>query len=67
MWLNAAELLWPMKFGFSVPATAVRPVQEKVTNFTVLETGAYLYQGLPTTTNWWIDDLAVGKERVGCN
>jgi len=67
VWLNGTELLWPMKFVFSVPATTVRPVQEKVTNFTVLETGAYLYQGLPTTTNWWIDDLAVGKERVGCN
>jgi hypothetical protein len=50
-----------------VHAATVRPVQEKVTNFTVLDTGAYLYQGLPTATNWWIDDLAVCKQRVGFN
>jgi hypothetical protein len=67
MWLNGTELKWPAPFVFSVPATTTRPVQEKAQQFTVLETGVYLYQGLTTTTNWWIDDLAVGKQRIGCN
>src|SRR5260221_506090 len=67
MWLDGTELTWPAPFVFSDPATTKRPIQEKAQNFTVLETGAYLYQGLPTTTNWWIDDLAVGKQRIGCN
>ncbi|HEX3850279.1 MAG TPA: hypothetical protein VHW01_04895, partial [Polyangiaceae bacterium] len=44
-WLNGTELTWPMEFVFSVPATTVRPTQEKATNFSVLETGVYFYQG----------------------
>jgi hypothetical protein len=67
VWLEGTELTWPAPFVFSDPATTTRPTQEKARDFTVLETGAYLYQGLPTTTNWWIDDLAVGKQRIGCN
>jgi hypothetical protein len=65
-WLNGTELTWPMEFVFSDPATTVRPTQEKATNFTVLETGVYFYQGQPDTENLWLDDLAVGKERIGC-
>ncbi|HEY3667304.1 MAG TPA: hypothetical protein VGL19_14955 [Polyangiaceae bacterium] len=65
-WLNGTELTWPMEFVFSDPATTVRPTQEKAANFTVLETGVYFYQGQPDTENLWIDDLAVGKERIGC-
>lgn len=67
MWLDGVELTWPAPFVFSDPATTIRPAQEKAQSFTVLEVGAYLYQGLPTTTNWWIDDLGVGKERIGCD
>jgi hypothetical protein len=40
---------------------------EKAGNFTFLETGVYLYQGLTQATNWWIDDLAVGTGRIGCD
>jgi hypothetical protein len=49
------------------PTGATRPTHEKTQSFTVLETGIYLYQGLSTVTNWWIDDLAVGKQRIGCD
>ena len=67
MWLNGTELNWPAPFVFSVPATTVRPTQEKVTNFTVLETGVYMYQWLAEPgSDTWIDELAVGKERIGC-
>jgi len=66
LWLNGSELTWPMEYVFSDPATSTRPTQEKATNFTLLETGVYLYQGLPAATNTWLDDLAVGKERIGC-
>jgi len=67
MWLDGTELTWPMTFVFSDPPTTTRPVQEKAENFTVLETGAYLYQGLPVATSFWIDDLGVGPSRIGCN
>jgi hypothetical protein len=65
MWLDGVELAWPNTFIY--PTGAQRPFHEKATNFTVLETGIYLYQGLTTVTNWWIDDLAVGKQRIGCD
>jgi hypothetical protein len=32
-----------------------------------METGVYLYQGLSVPTDWWIDDLAIGKQRIGCD
>lgn len=66
MWINGSELTWPNEFTFSVPPTTVRPTQDKVTNFTVLETGMYLYQYLPEAADVWIDQLAVAKERIGC-
>jgi hypothetical protein len=67
LWLNGVELGWPAPFVFSDPATTTRPTQEKAQDFTLLEVGAYLYQGLAVATNWWIDDLAVGRQRIGCN
>jgi hypothetical protein len=67
VWLDGAELAWPQKSVFADPATTVRPTREKTESFTVLEAGAYLYQGLPTATDWWLDDLAVGKQRIGCD
>jgi hypothetical protein len=46
---------------------APKPTREKAQNFTMIETGVVMYQGLTQTTNWWIDDLAVGPKRIGCN
>jgi hypothetical protein len=65
MWIDGVELAWPNTFIY--PDGAKRPPHEKATSFTVIETGIYLYQGLSTVTNWWIDDLAVGKQRIGCD
>jgi hypothetical protein len=65
VFLNGVEISWPMMIVS--PTGAARPVHEKAQSFTVLETGIYLYQGLTTVTNWWIDDLAVGKQRIGCD
>ena len=64
IWINGSEQTWGMTFVY--PDGAAHPTQEKAANFTTLETGVYLYQGLPTATNTWIDELAVGKERIGC-
>jgi hypothetical protein len=65
VFLNGVEIAWPMMIV--APSGAARPVHEKAQDFTVLEAGVYLYQGLTTATNWWIDDLAVGKQRIGCD
>jgi hypothetical protein len=68
MWLDGTELNWPTKFAYSDQAqmNAVPPKRNKATNFTVVETGITMWQQMPTPNNWWIDDLAVGPERVGC-
>ena len=65
VFLNGVEIAWPMMIVS--PTGAARPAHEKAQDFTVLETGVYMYQGLTTATNWWIDDLAVGKQRIGCD
>jgi hypothetical protein len=65
LFVNGVEITWPMMIV--APTGAARPPHEKAKDFTVLETGIYLYQGLTTATNWWIDDLAVGKQRIGCD
>ena len=65
LWIDGVEITWPMMIV--APTGAARPVHEKAQSFTVLETGIYLYQGLTVATNWWIDDLAVGKQRIGCD
>ncbi|MDB5104409.1 MAG: hypothetical protein JWP91_2098 [Fibrobacteres bacterium] len=66
VWVDGTELAWPDTFVFSDPAGKPKPVMEKAQNFTMLETGVYLYQGLVQATNWWIDDLAVSSRRIGC-
>ncbi|WP_426751544.1 hypothetical protein [Myxococcus sp. Y35] len=66
VWLNGTELRWPETFVFADPPTTERPVREKATRFTMLEAGVFLYQGLSVPTDWWLDDLAVGPQRIGC-
>ncbi|HEX2877367.1 MAG TPA: hypothetical protein VHP33_39230 [Polyangiaceae bacterium] len=67
MWLDGTELLWPEHFTYSEPAGAAAPFRDKVGNFTVIELGIVTWQEVPTPTSWWIDDVALGKERIGCN
>ena len=47
--------LWLHRTGHHLPATTLRPTQEKAINFSVLETRVYFYQGQPDTENAWID------------
>jgi hypothetical protein len=65
VWLDGIEIIWSPPFV--PPPGGTRPPHEKATTFSVLEAGVYLYQGLSTPTNWWIDDLAVSPQRVGCD
>lgn len=68
VWLDGTELLWPTEFTFDDSGTDKpdRPAMEKGTNFTMIETGTWFYQGVTTPTDYWIDDLAIGPERIGC-
>ncbi|MBL0692988.1 hypothetical protein [Comamonas sp. JC664] len=66
VWLDGTELEWPETFVFADPPTAQPLVREKAANFTLLEAGVFLYQGLSVPTDWWLDDLAVSPRRIGC-
>jgi len=66
MWLDGMELAWPEHFTYSEPAGAPAPFRDKVGNFTVIELGIVTWQEVPTPTSWWIDDVALGTERIGC-
>ncbi|HXK18472.1 MAG TPA: hypothetical protein VNG33_11750, partial [Polyangiaceae bacterium] len=68
-WLDGTELAWPTQFAFSDTAmqNEKQPTRNKGTNFVTIETGITMWQMMPTPNNWWIDDLAVGPERIGCN
>jgi hypothetical protein len=67
MWLDGVELLWPQHFTYSEPAGAPAPYRDKVTNFTVIELGIVAWQEVTTPTSWWIDDVELGTERIGCD
>jgi hypothetical protein len=58
MWLDGTELAWPNHFTYSEPAGAPAPFRDKVRN---------TWQAVPTPTSWWIDDVALGTQRIGCN
>jgi hypothetical protein len=66
MWLDGTELAWPQHFTYSEPAGAKAPFRDKVGNFTVIELGIVTWQDVPTPTSWWIDDVAIGTTRIGC-
>ncbi len=66
-WLDGTELAWPEHFTYSEPAGAPAPFRDKAGNFTVIELGIVTWQAVPTPVSWWIDDVALGTERVGCN
>jgi hypothetical protein len=68
MWLDGTELAWPTEFTFDNTGTDKPdpPAMEKGSNFTMIETGVVMYQGLEVATDYWIDDLAIGPERIGC-
>lgn len=68
VWLDGTELAWPTKFAFSEEKQReeTEPFRNKATSFTVVETGVTMWQAMPTPNDWWIDDLAVGTQRVGC-
>jgi hypothetical protein len=67
MWLDGQDLAWPMHFTYSEPAGAKPPFRDKVRNFTVIELGIVTWQAVPTPTSWWIDDVAIGTQRIGCD
>jgi hypothetical protein len=44
-----------------------RPVTPKATDFVQIEVGLTMYHDIDQLTNIYLDDLAFGQQRVGCN
>jgi hypothetical protein len=63
-WLNGAELTWPMSFIY--PDGSAPPTREPADSFTQIELGVFMYEGVETPTDWWIDDVGVSPTRLGC-
>jgi hypothetical protein len=64
MWIDGSEIEFPEQHLY--PGDAVKPVFNKASNFVLLEVGLIMYHPLDSTTNLWIDDLALGPQRIGC-
>jgi hypothetical protein len=70
IWQDGSEVNWLEKFVYDDPAVPMdtpRPNTPKATNFVSFEVGLTMYHVLPDVTNIYLDDLAFGPERVGCN
>ena len=47
--------------------TPTRPITPKGSNFVSIEVGLTMYHQIDQVTNIYLDDLAFGKARIGCN
>lgn len=68
IWADGVEAI--LGNGYSYDLTngkgTTRPVHPKGVDFVGIEVGLTMYHPIDTVTNIYLDDLAFGKERVGC-
>lgn len=68
IWADGQEAV--LGSGYSYDLTngkgTVRPVHPKGSDFVGIEVGLTMYHPIDEVTNIYLDDLALGKERIGC-
>jgi hypothetical protein len=70
IWQDGVETNWIQEFEYDDPAVPMdtpRPNTPKATNFVSFEVGLTMYHVLDDVTNIYLDDLAFGSQRIGCN
>jgi len=70
IWQDGVEANWVQKFEYDDPAVPMdtpRPNTPKATSFVSFEVGLTMYHVLDDVTNIYLDDLAFGSQRIGCN
>jgi hypothetical protein len=68
MWVDGAELVFGPGIQYDGTNTKPqRPTTPRGTSFVSLEVGLTMYHPVDETMNVFFDELAFGKERVGCN
>ena len=69
IWQDGQEVTFQPGFEYDLTNTKglPRPVTPKGTDFVAMEVGLTMYHAIDTKTNIYMDDLAFGKQRIGCN
>jgi hypothetical protein len=69
IWQDGVEVTFKPGFEYDLSNTQglPRPVTPKASNFVGIEVGLTMYHDIDQKTNIYLDDLAFGSQRVGCN
>ncbi len=70
IWQDGVEVTFQPGFEYDLTHTTPgqpRPVTPKATDFVGIEVGLTMYHDIDQLTNIYLDDLAFGNQRVGCN
>jgi hypothetical protein len=70
IWQDGVEVTFKPGFEYDLnnpPPNAPRPTTPKGSNFVGMEVGLTMYHTIDTKTNIYMDDLALGSQRIGCN
>jgi len=69
IWQDGVEVTFKPGFEYDLSNTKglPRPVTPKASNFVGIEVGLTMYHDIDQPTNIYMDDLAFGSQRVGCN
>jgi hypothetical protein len=69
IWQDGVEVTFKPGFEYDLSNTKglPRPVTPKASDFVGIEVGLTMYHSIDQVTNIYLDDLAFGNQRVGCN
>jgi hypothetical protein len=68
MWVDGEELTWGSKLQYDGNGTKPdRPTTPSGTNFVTIEVGLTMYHPVDEKMQVYFDELAFGKQRIGCN
>jgi hypothetical protein len=69
IWQDGVEVTFKPGFEYDLSNTKglPRPVTPKASDFVGIEVGLTMYHSIDQVTNIYLDDLAFGSQRVGCN
>jgi hypothetical protein len=69
IWQDGVEVTFKQGFEYDLSNTKglPRPVTPKASDFVGIEVGLTMYHAIDQVTNIYLDDLAFGNQRVGCN
>ena len=69
IWQDGVEVTFKPGFEYDLSNTKglPRPVTPKASDFVGIEVGLTMYHDIDQPTNIYLDDLAFGSQRIGCN